>query len=860
MQLRYLYIFALFFMIHESYAQSMPDSIVARIAPEYDRVGRLHRYFLGDSYRVLYNTPVKMPLIDLSKEEGGFKVIKLGGGMQTQSLRLEDAQGREWVLRSIQKYPERSLPPSLRNTFAKDIVQDQISIAHPFGALTVPPFNKALGVPHVAPRLVYVGDDPVFGEFGPVFKNRAYMLEPRMPYIEVRSDNTAKVIRKTLADNDDDLDQKTTLKARLLDFVLGDWDRHEDNWRWNPVKKKGEILYEPIPRDRDKVYYKTSGLFPTLLSYQWLKANLQPFGPKIRNVDQWNFNARHFDRYFLNDLKLDDWQAITQDFQNTLTDSLIHQAMLQMPDTIVKLSADDLEKNIKIRRDSLQSIVKEYYLYLARDVDIPLSAKREFIFVDYKDDGNISVDVHNKKKDGTKGRKLYTRTFYPYETREIRIYGISGEDEYSVSGKGKSPIKVRLIGGNEYDTYIASADFDRKNKLYVYDQKSPDSNNIELGKGVHYRLSNDSTVNKYDYNEFVYDRKGVVVDLNYGVDRGLILGVGYLIQNQGFRKQPYAYSHTFMGHYLTGRESFMFDYEGIYKKIFGKNDLLIHVSSLGPRNQSNFFGYGNETKFIKEDDDINDVEYGIEYYRNRYDMASADIYLQKQLSKSLRYYYGSSTDFYTSSKSLNEERFSLDFHNEYPEEFIFGTKFFTGATVGLTYDSRNRKDLPQSGVYFNTDWGWRHEIGLRGQQYLKSSNSLSGYKTFFADRLTIADRIGVDAVFGKTYFFQNVQLGGENSLRGFNSRRFTGKTGVYNNFDVRVKVFESFSYIFPGSVGLIGFYDVGRVWMTEEKSNIWHNGAGGGIYIMPADLFVIQAVLGASKEAVLPYIRIGLSF
>lgn len=860
MLIRYLYTCILFFLVQHSSAQMVSDSIVARIAPEYDKVGPLHRFFLGDSYRSLYNTPVKMPIIDLSTEYGGFKIIKLGGGMQTQSLRLEDAAGREWVLRSIQKYPERSLPPSLRNTIAKDVVQDQISIAHPFGALTVPPFNKALNIPHVSPRLVYVGDDPVLGEYRDIFKNRAYMLEPRMPLNDVKSDNTLKVIRKTLEDNDDDLDQETTIKARLLDIVLGDWDRHEDNWRWNPIKEDGETLYQPIPRDRDKVYYKTSGILPILLSYQWLKANLQPFGPRIRNVDQWNFNARHFDRFFLNDLGKEDWLKMTEKFQNTLTDSLIHEAMLFMPDTIVKISAQELERNIRIRRDSLQSIVKTYYLSLARDVDIPLSAKREFIKVDYKNDGSILVEVNNKKKDGTEGRRLYKRVFFPHETREIRIYGISGEDDYYIKGDGISKIKVRLIGGNEYDTYRASSKFTPRNKLYVYDQKSPDSNSIELGKGVKYRLSTDSMVNKYDYNQYVYDRKGIIVDFNYGVDRGLILGVGYLIQNQGFRKKPYAYEHTLMAHYLTGRKSFMFDYEGIYKQIWGKNDLRIDVSSLGPLNQSNFFGFGNETPFLKGEDELNDIDYGIGYYRNRYDLASANIYLQKEVSSALKYYYGSSTDFYSSSERNNEERFFYDFHQSNPDEFVFGTKFFTGVTVGLTYDTRNRKDLPQSGVHLNTELGWKHEIGGRTNNYLKSTNSISGYKTFFGDRLTIADRVGVEAVWGDSYFFQDVQLGGETSLRGFNSRRFTGKTGVYNNLDIRLKLFESFSYIVPGTFGVIGFYDVGRVWMTKEKSNVWHNGVGGGIYLTPADLFVVQAVVGVSKEAVLPYIRIGLSF
>src|SRR5690606_14889267 len=137
-----------------------------------------------------------MRLVDLSKEKGGLEVIKLGGGMQTQSLRMIDPQGREWVLRSIQKFPERSLPESLRKTIAKDIVQDQISIAHPFGALTVPPFNKVLGIPHAAPELVYVGDNPALGEYQGIFKNRPYMFEPRMPFEDSKTDNTLKVIRK----------------------------------------------------------------------------------------------------------------------------------------------------------------------------------------------------------------------------------------------------------------------------------------------------------------------------------------------------------------------------------------------------------------------------------------------------------------------------------------------------------------------------------------------------------------------------------------------------------------------------------------------------------------------------------------
>ena len=831
-----------------------PDSTVAVIAPEYDQVGPIHRFWLGDSYRVLYNTPVKMRTMNLATEKGGLSIVKLGGGMQTQSLRLKDSTGTEWVLRSIQKFPERSLPESLRKTIAKDIVQDQISIAHPFGALTVPTFNRALDIPHAAPELVFVGDDPLFGEYRPIFKNRPYMFEARMPFENEKTDNSAKVIQKLLEDNDTKVDQRITLRARLLDFVLGDWDRHEDNWRWDPEKEKGKKIYTPVPRDRDKVYYKTSGVFPVLLSMQWLKAHLQPFSPHIRNVSHWNFNARHFDRFFLNRIGKSVWEEEIAYVQQTLTDSLIHQAMLQMPDTIVKLSAPELETNIRSRRDELGTTAMEYFQSLSRYVDIPLSEKREFIELDFEEDGSITVDVHNKKKDGTEGARLLKRRFDPLETEEIRIYGLAGEDEYKLKGAGKTPIKVRLIGGKGHDQFTATDAFSNNRKVHVYDSKVDTSNTFTNLKNIRYHLKNDTAVHQYQYDNFVYDRKGVLVNLNYGIDRGFIMGLGYIIENQGFRKSPYAYRHEILASYLTGRQSFMFEYKGNMKKIWGEQDLAIHLRALGPFNQSNFFGYGNNTEFENSDDRE------ISYFRNRYDNINADAFLEYPLSKNAKLFYGSSSEFYTSRAKDNTDHFFHTFNQTHAGEDIFSSKFFTGAAVGIDVDKRDNMANAKRGYRLYSRWDWKAEVAGQGRNYAATESAVSFYKTVFNDYLTLANRTGVQAVWGDPYFYQHAMIGGETSLRGFNSQRFTGKTAVYNNLDARIKLFSFSSYLVPGTVGAIAFYDVGRVWMPNESSNTWHNGVGGGLYFIPGDLMVIQATVGVSKEAVLPYIRVGLSF
>lgn len=830
------------------------DSAEALIAPEYDKAGKLKRFFLGDSYRQLYNTPVRMRQIDLSKEKGGLKIVKLGGGMQTQSLRLVDPTGREWVLRSIQKYPERSLPESLRQTIVKDIVQDQISITHPFGALTVPTFNRALGILHAEPELVFVGDDPLLGEYRPIFKNRAYIFEPRMPNEESDTDNTLKVIRKLIEDNDIQTVQELTLRTRLLDMILGDWDRHEDNWRWDPVKAKGKRTYTAVPRDRDKVFYKTSGVFPVLLSKQWLKAHLQPFSPHINNVSHWNFNARHFDRFFLNQLNQKDWEKEIAFVQQQMTDSLIRSAINEMPDTIVQLSGDELYQFMRSRRDELHITGLEYYKALASIVDIPLSAKNEFIDIDYKDNGNIALKVNNKKKDGTEGRRLVKRTFKPEDTKEIRIYGIDGSDTYTVHGKGSSPIKVRLIGGKGTNDYSVDSAFTNGRKLYLYDAKNKKDEIFAKKASIRYRLSKDKAVHAYDYHNFMYDRKGILLDVNYGTDKGLNLGLGYVIERQGFRKDPFAYRHILKGNYLTGRKSFSFDYEGIAKSIWHKQDLRIHIDADGPRNLSNFFGYGNETIYDKSEG------YGISYYRNRYDKVDAHVSLHYPLSRQLHVEYGSISSYFYSNEKNNIGKFLNEFQLDNPKETVYGKHLFTGLKLGIDYDSRDNSENTKRGIHAYMNIRWQAELAGEQRQYSKLSSALSFYKTIGGESLTLANRTGLDAVWGNPYFYQYAQLGGEGSLRGFNSQRFTGNTMLYNNLEARAKLFSFDSYLVPATIGLVGFYDIGRVWMKGEKSKRWHQGYGAGFYFIPADLMFIQATWGISKEAVLPYLRLGVSF
>src|SRR5207245_1888161 len=82
-------------------------------------------------------------VLDLSRFAGGLTPTGCGGRRQTKVLRLLGKDGRQYAFRSVDKDPTLALPPELRATFAKDLVQDQISSAHPGAPLVVAPLLDA---------------------------------------------------------------------------------------------------------------------------------------------------------------------------------------------------------------------------------------------------------------------------------------------------------------------------------------------------------------------------------------------------------------------------------------------------------------------------------------------------------------------------------------------------------------------------------------------------------------------------------------------------------------------------------------------------------------------------------------------
>ena len=88
----------------------------------------------------------------------------------------------------------------------------------------------------------------------------------------------------------------------------------------------------------------------------------------------------------------------------------------------------------------------------------------------------------------------------------------------------------------------------------------------------------------------------------------------------------------------------------------------------------------------------------------------------------------------------------------------------------------------------------------------------------------------------------------EENLRGYRRYRFAGKSKLYNQAELRLKIADFRTYLFPGSIGIYGFYDIGRVWVANDTQKKTLSGYGGGLWISPLRRIMLNVGYGVSKE------------
>ncbi|PKP33582.1 MAG: hypothetical protein CVT99_01160 [Bacteroidetes bacterium HGW-Bacteroidetes-16] len=821
------------------------DSVVNERLTEIYEKGKFHRFRMGDNYRDIWNAQVELPVFDIGSYKGGLTIIKRGGGQQTRSIRLEDKNGKQYVLRSVNKYVERALPQNFQNTIAVDVVQDGISASHPFAAITVPLLADAADIMHTNPKIVWVPDDPRLGIYREELANGIYLFEERPDDNRddvvsfKRSENivsTAKTIDKIQKSHDHQVDQYTVLRARLFDILINDWDRHDDQWRWATFKEDKKTIYRPIPRDRDQVYFVNEGVWMWIISRNWALRKLQGFDYTIKDVIGLGFNSRFFDRSFITEPDLNDWIFIANEMQKNLTDSVIHQSIMALPNNIYDLSGLEIESKLRSRRDLLHKYAVEYYSFLAKSVDVVGTNEREFFNVIRLQNGNTQVTVSalSNKKSIIK-EQLYYREFKYPKTKEIRLYGLKGDDVFEIKGSGKKGIKVRIIGGKGNDSVADESQVrGLGKKTIVYDRKGK-NNEIVKSNETKLMRSKSKSVNTYDRKQFQYNKTMPLLYAGYNIDDGVFLGGGAKIYRFNFRDST---THKISARVALQTGASAFTYNGLFTAFSQTFDIKLNAELSLPRNVDNYFGMGNNTQKLTDDK---------KYYRVRYEYAKINPMLQQTVNNIFSYSFGAFYQYFHLTDTAN--KYIGDIYSQMSDSLAYVPNNYVGINVGYSLDTRDNNILPTRGIAWETELMGFYSIRKEGANFIKVRSDLSFYLSFRKDpRVVFAFRFGGALNIGDYEFFHANFLGGETNLRGFRSNRFAGDQSLYVNTEIRYKLFNIKSYLLNGQTGVLIFNDIGRVWVKGENSKTWHDGFGVGIWLTPFDFTALTLTYNRSYE------------
>jgi hypothetical protein len=807
---------------------------------DYDSVGWIHETILGSHNRDLWSIPVEVPVFDVGKVQGGLEVIKIGGTGQTTSLRLADAEGRTYVLRSVDKEAGRIWDATMRNTFAEDLAQDQFSIINPYGAFMMPPLAEAVEVFHTKPELYVVPNDPRLGRFAEMMHGQLALFEERpdddmsdAPHLSGSDEvlSTRDMILEVNGDIDHRVDQQMMLRNRLLDMLVSDWDRHDDQWRWaavEPTDKKGKI-YQPIPRDRDMAFMVMNGLVPSVGKVSFFK-NYQDFRSSYGNLKGLTENSLSLTLRFTNQLTKQEWLTTADSMKVWLSDSVITAAIRELPRPVLTDQGTTIANILRERRDKLPQVADRYYDLLAKVVDIHGSDKRELFVIESLPDNKVRVQVYKLKKDGEKARSYYDRTFHTNESQELRLYGMGGSDLFEVRGAPANKIKIRLIGGSGGDTFIGNSV--STSKIPVYDNADGSTfQNI-----FSFRLNTSEQPDAHAHAGFKYNSVDPLLYFGSNRDDGVFLGGGVQITRHGFRKQPAAAIHRIRANFAAETEAFNLRYDGFFADVSGSWDGVVNIDALLPNNIRNFYGLGNETSDQNREDD---------FYQARLWQFRVKPALQHAIATGISVSAG---PFFQVTQVKDDEGRFIGQPQLGISPSTFEDQWFTGVHGSISLQALDNSLNPMQGFRWANNGVLNLGIRNTSKTYSSLSSTLSMYwSPVFDPQLTLATRVGVEHNIGSFPFYDANTLGGKKTLRGLFSNRYAGRTSFYNNVELRSKLFDFHSYLLGGQLGLFGFFDHGRVWTDGESSNLWHYGAGGGLWMSLFDLAVIRGSLGFSE-------------
>jgi hypothetical protein len=778
------------------------------------QAGGTHAFLLGDGYRDLWAAPIEVPVLDLDSFAGGLTVTAAGARLENPSLYFVDPTGRRYLFRSLDKDAGRALPPEWSGSGVASLAHDQTSAQLPAGVLIVDALLEAAGVRSMRSRLAVLGDSPRLGGWRAVFAGRLGTLEDvldlsapgHVPGFEDAAEAVASpqlFERRFASAARDGVDGSAYLRARLVDLLVGDWNRNPTNWRW--VRRAAEAAWEPVSLGHDQAFSRYGGFVRAAVrqgSHLPLTSFDDDYGDLLRLV--WEGLA--MDRLFLAALDEAAWQRAVGELVPRLPDSVIDEAVGRLPAEYVHRRGAFLARALKARRDRLSKVAHDYYRLLAREAEIVGSEEAELAEVTRTAD-TLAVRVRAKPD----GPVFFTRDFVPPTTKEVRLFLRGGDDEAVVRGEG--PIKLRVIGGAGHDVLDDAGGHTR-----FYDALGGFTVHPGPGTQIHTRpypeVASPSEESARDWA----DEWGVPVWLGISGDTGFFLGTGVSYERYGFRKEPYAVSHRIRAGYAFEPRKGRADYEGDFRRAASDTHFTVQAYASGIE-VLRFYRFGNETESKAPD----------EFYKTDQAQYLLSPLWHWRLAKELELSVGPRLR-YADTPPQNNRLIGL------VRPYGVGHFGTIAAQADLQWDRRDSSVFPAHGTWVGGGGSATPALWSVDETYGEIHGFVGAAATVRVPfRSILLGRIGGTRVFGRYPFFDAAAVGGsfdDLTVRGLRGGRYTGDARAYGNAEIRVPL-ARIAVLAPADFGVVAFSDAGRVFYDGESSRRWHVGAGGGLWVAP---------------------------
>jgi len=792
----------------------------------------------GKHYREFYSKEVNAKVAFIDTLKGGLTPVRRGGGHQSKSLRLETKDGKQYVMRALRKsaikflqstaFQDKYVEEDLEGSFADSFLLDFYTTAHPYTPTAIGTLADAVDVFHTNPELYYIPKQESLGEYNDEYGDELYLIEERVESSHSDLESFGKP-HKILSTNDvlqeihksgrEVVDEPSYIRARLFDMLIGDWDRHEDQWRWALYKKEdGSEICKPIPRDRDQAFSIFDGSILGFLRCAVPSLRMmQSFDEELPSPKWFSFEPYPLDMTFINQSNWEDWEKEARILQTGMTDEVIEKAFENLPAEVKGQTIEEIKTKLKGRRGNIVDIARTYYEYVNKHEVITGTQKGDTFEITRHPDGKTTIDIHRKDIG------VFNRTFTKDETKEIWIYGLDGKDTFNVTGKGDDLITIKIMGGKKNDTY----NFENTKKVKLYDYKG--KNNTIVNKSSKKWLVDDYEINNYDYKKRKYSINQLLPIIGVNPDDGLQIGFVDNFTTYGLQRNPFTTRHSISASYYTGNSGYDLSYKGEFSNIFHNWNFAVEGKYTSPNFAQNFFGFGNETEYDKDEVEIDFNRVSI----REWNAAISLIWRGRD---------GGSFYFKPLVESFEVENVSDRFINILPSNAsLFEKQTYAGAEVNYSFKNKDDASYPTMGLDVGLTAGYKANIDGGDTDnkfgYVKPYVAID-HRLNKSASLVLATKLGGEAILGDDFeLYHAAQLGGGHSLRGFRKERFTGKYSLYQNTDLRLQLGKFKTSVIPLKYGITGGFDYGRVWVDDDTSDKWHNSVGGSFWISGLETF-----------------------